>query len=519
MKSDNYFPRIESKQKWAFVVCVLTMLVTHLYMFTNKLPNHDDVNRLLVGDTDEVKIQHGRWAGVFFDRVSGNSVSIPYVMGVISVLAFAGTAVILVSLFRIEKKLSIALLCGLLCTFPVSANIFLYGYIADAYFISMFLAAWGVWLLTQEKILRNVCGIMLLTLSCGCYQAFWCMGMALLFLYYVLQFLNLREAWKKFAVKIAKCLGCAAASLVLYLVINKVVQTVTGYGATDYQGLSAMGQFGGIRGFIKVFVYAYYEFVQFFYLKGNFTGSHWLIAVNIFLTVVTILLMIRRMKENKRPIGYWIVFLLLLGLIPLAFNLISVVSMNQTHVLMQYTFLMPYIMCLLLLDKSRGGRRMISVVSYVLLFIIAYNGFLTDNTIYFRQQLNYEATYSYTVRLLSRIEAMEGYDPSIPVAFINENPQYYDHVTIMSENYPEEMEYFSFLEDMAGTEPHTFVKRANDISDFCKYYHGYDLQLEDAEKLSDLAATKEFQDMPTYPDAGGMRYIDNVLVIKLADAK
>ena len=91
MRSDTYFPKIEWKQKWTFAVCILTVLITHLYMFTNKLPNHDDVNRLIAGDTDEVKIQHGRWAGVIFDRVSGSSVSIPYVMGIISVLAFAGT--------------------------------------------------------------------------------------------------------------------------------------------------------------------------------------------------------------------------------------------------------------------------------------------------------------------------------------------------------------------------------------------------------------------------------------------
>ncbi|MDE6386447.1 MAG: glucosyltransferase domain-containing protein [Lachnospiraceae bacterium] len=529
MKSDIFFPRIELKQKWAFAACVLTMLLTHLYMFTNKLPNHDDVNRLLVGDTDEVKIQHGRWAGVIFDRISGSSVSIPYVMGVISMLAFAGTAVVLVSLFRVEHKLSIALLCGLLCTFPVSANIFLYGYIADAYFISMFLAAWGVWLLTQERILLNVCGMVLLTLSCGCYQAFWCMGIALLFLYYFIGLLGVKDGWKVYAVRVAKCLGWTAASLILYLIVNKIVQTATGYGATDYQGLSAMGQFGGVRDFIKIVVYAYYEFVQFFYLKGGFTGSHLLIAVNAILTMFVIFMVIRRAKEHKRSVWYWVVLVLFAGLIPMAFNLISVVSMNQTHVLMQYTFLMPYIMCLVLADekmKTRKlregsviGNKMIQSVAYALLFFVAYTGFLTDNAIYFRQQLNYEATYSYTIRLLSRIETMDGYEPSIPVAFINENPQYNDHITILAENYPEDMEYFGFLDGMAGTEPHTFIKRANDIADFCKYYHGYDLKLYEMTKLSELAETKEFREMPTYPQDGGMRYIDGVLVIKLADAE
>lgn len=37
--------------------------------------------------------------------------------------------------------------------------------------------------------------------------------------------------------------------------------------------------------------------------------------------------------------------------------------------------------------------------------------------------------------------------------------------------------------------------------------------------LSELAETKEFQEMPTYPQDGGMRYIDGALVIKVPDAK
>lgn len=519
MKLDNFFPKSELKQKWAFIACIITMLITHLYMFTNKIVNHDDANRLLVGDTDEIKIQHGRWAGVIFDHISGSSVSIPYVMGIISILAFAGTAVVLVSLFKIEKKMSIVLFCGLLCTFPVSANIFLYSYIADVYYISMFMAAWGVWLLVKDDLAANILGVLLLTLSCGCYQAFWCLGMAFLFLYFLLDFLKLKDEWKVFGIKVAKCLGFAIASLVLYLVINKIVQNVSGYGATDYQGLAAMGQFDGILGFIKVFVYAYYEFVQFFYLKGSFTGSNILVGFNLVLTIVVIYLMLHKSKKDKHPVWYWIVWVFFIGLIPLASNLVSVVSMNQTHILMQYAFILPYVMCLILLDKYFEEKSIIKAISYVLLAVIVYNGYLTDNEIYFRQQLNYEATYSYTIRLLSRIETMEGYEPSDQVALINENPQKNDRIQIMLENYPEEMEYFSYLDDMVGTEPHTFVKRANDISDFCKYYHGYDLQLVEMERLAELAETEEFKEMATYPQEGSMQYIDGILVIKLASAE
>lgn len=81
-KLKEFFPTIKIQQKIAFITTLFAMLLTHLYMFTNEIVNHDDVNRLLVGDTDAAKIQHGRWAAVIFDRVSGSTVGIPYIIGI-----------------------------------------------------------------------------------------------------------------------------------------------------------------------------------------------------------------------------------------------------------------------------------------------------------------------------------------------------------------------------------------------------------------------------------------------------
>ena len=131
IKRDAIFPNIGVQQKLAFIVTIIGMLTTHFYMFLNKIINHDDVNRLLVGDTDAAKIQHGRWAGVIFDHVSGSSVSIPYIIGMISTLSVAAACVVLISLLDVRKRISIVLICLLICTFPVSANIFLYNYIAN----------------------------------------------------------------------------------------------------------------------------------------------------------------------------------------------------------------------------------------------------------------------------------------------------------------------------------------------------------------------------------------------------
>ncbi|MBQ3601725.1 MAG: glucosyltransferase domain-containing protein [Lachnospiraceae bacterium] len=516
------FPEIKSQQRVAFFTAIIAMIVAHFYVFTNKIVNHDDVNRLLIGDTHEAKIQHGRWAAVLFDYVSGSSASIPYVIGMISLVAFAGTCVVVSALFRVQKKIITILLCVILCTFPVLANIFLYNYIADVYFISLFLAAWGVWLLVGECRVQKMLGIVCLTLSCGCYQAFWCFGIGLLFVYLLLKFLEEDKELKTYLLEVCGTLILLAVSLVLYLLINIIVQRGSGYGATGYQGISNMGNFGSLKRLIYVTIVSYYEFVKFFYLKGGFTDSILMIVANLCLTASCVWMLVRYPIKKRK--GNWFILAGLICCIPLASNLISVVSQNETHVLMKYAFTIPYLLCLVLVEKTNlqtekrnsGYWKLLSFLIVLMIGGVAYKGYILGNEIYFRQQLNYEATYSYTLRMLQRIEETEGYSPDMPVAIVNENPGYNDHITIMQENYPDEMAHFDYLNGMIGTEPHSFVKRINDIADMCKHYHGYDLQIVDNAILKDLIQTEEFAQMPVYPAKGSLKIIDNVLMIKIS---
>lgn len=523
-----FFPQANKPNQTAFFTTVICMLITHLYMFTNLIVNHDDVNRLFIGDTDEVKIQHGRWAGVLLDRISGSSVGIPYIMGMISLAAFALTAVLLIDIFKLQNRGLIILCCALLVTFPVSTNIFFYSYIADAYFISMFLAIWGTWMLLQGTKLQMGMGILMLVLCCGTYQAFWCLAMGVLFLYYWLEYLGWEDRGKVLGYRITGSLLGAGASLVLYLIVNRAVQSFTGYGATAYEGLDSMGQFGGTAGLLKVIVGAYYEFFRFFYRKGFFVFSDILVVCNVLLTLLVIFLLICQGSRRKHTPLFWVGFVLAIGSMPFAFNLVSVVSRNAAHELMQYVFILPYLLCLVLVDRltvedgqvfAAKYRKGITAVAGILLILVSYKGYVIDNELYFRQQLYYEQAYSYTLRLLMRVEAMPDYNPSVQIALINETPQGGDHITILMENYPEDMLQLEYLNEMAGTEPYNLVKRGNDVVDFCKYFHGFDLQLADYNLMDHLAESETFTKMPTYPQEGSMQYIEGVLVIKLPDAK
>ena len=118
-----------------------------------------------------------------------------------------------------------------------------------------------------------------------------------------------------------------------------------------------------------------------------------------------------------------------------------------------------------------------------------------------------------------RIDAVPDFDPSVPIALINETPQGGDRITILMESYPEDILRLEYLNEMVGTEPYNLVKKINDVVDFCKYFHGYELQAVDVELLPTLKESEIFAEMPTYPQEGSIQYIEGVLVIKLPDVK
>ena len=162
--------KVSQKQKIAFIGTFVVALLVHLYKFTNTMPNHDSLCNYY---SDQNIVGSGRWAlsvacgfSSYFD--------LPWVNGLMSCFFLAMTAVVLVSLFKMENPVLIVLTGGLLAASPSTTETFFFLFTADGYMISMFLAALAVyWSRMEEKrvsrwILSSVC----ICLSCGIYQAY-----------------------------------------------------------------------------------------------------------------------------------------------------------------------------------------------------------------------------------------------------------------------------------------------------------------------------------------------------------
>ena len=122
----DVYLRISSRFKIAFLSAVLFGLIAHMYMFTNKLPNFDDlVNFNTFGTT----FRNGRW----FLWIVGAAAyhlefvfSLPWMNGLLTLTQLAASAGLIADLLHLKGKLANMLLGAALVVFPSWTTTFFY---------------------------------------------------------------------------------------------------------------------------------------------------------------------------------------------------------------------------------------------------------------------------------------------------------------------------------------------------------------------------------------------------------
>ena len=119
--------RIPRPVKSAFFSAVIIGLMTHLYQFTNKLYNYDELINTPNGYGTGA--ESGRWflkiIGDFTGAQFGNY-SLPLVNGMISVLFLAVSAALITGMFRVQSTFLAAAVGGFFISFPAVTSTFLF---------------------------------------------------------------------------------------------------------------------------------------------------------------------------------------------------------------------------------------------------------------------------------------------------------------------------------------------------------------------------------------------------------
>lgn len=510
LHSEKCFQRLISlvyKYRYVILGTLFIGVLAHMFMFTNKLPNHDDVHSLFsVGTT----MASGRW-GLRILALFLPGISMSWLYGILSLILFAASSCLIVRTFDIKSPFFQFLLGGVVVSFPTQTATFGYMFTAFAYAIAFFLAVlvvyfvragWKLWLPAAVSMV----------LSLSIYQGYLSVTVSMLILCLICRLLKYNECVSKLWLNGLLYIAFLVGSLGVYWLITKGLWHVSG---------SKMGQYAdtalvfSLRSVIEGIPKAYSFFGKILFerygglIPTNFVRILHLVLFGFCLLETAVVAV--RFKSWKRSM----LLLFLLAVLPLGIHCMFLfIAEKAIHTLVMYSFIAFYLLTAIFMEhgrnlqincpKARVLHGLAIDCSAVILAIIMLCNVNLANEAYMQLHLRYETSYSVTTTMLAQLQNTPGYTKDSKVAILGkyDEPGY-------------QISQFRELGGMMGAEginPNSYSYK-----DFIAYYMGADINWATAEECERIQQTEAYKQMEIYPDYGSIQQIENVFVIKFSN--
>lgn len=493
--------------KACFWAAVTVGLLAHVYKITNWIPNWDS---LVFRYDAQNMLGIGRW---FLPVAAAPSsfYDLPWVTGLLAIVFHAFGAVCVCHLFGVKKKATAVMIGAVIVSFPTVTSVMLYNYVADAYALSFLLACLAAVWMTRPKpnfVLAVVC----ITLSVAIYQAYITVTIMLLLCYLIIEAMRPETRPQAIWLQSAKFLATGVVGMALYYGVLVALLAVTKTTLLEYQGLSNAVSLSGLD--IPGSLYTIKEsFVNYFFdFSAGFTVFH---ALNIVLSVLTIVLYLMELIRKKPPVFNVVLIGVCTVLLPLAASVLAFVNSTvDYHNLMKMGFFVFYIFLILQYEKrDENAQTYRAVKAWTILAVTALlvcNQIVIANVSYHKLNMAYEKSYGILIRVADRIEQTEGAescDKLLVVGHLADGDAYSARLPM----------------DMTGTTD-GLILRADDeavgqsvlcsaLNDYC----GTAYTFVAGEQKAALLETDEVKNLESWPAKQSICIMGDVIVVKLGD--
>lgn len=499
-----YRKKIKPSWKLSFFSAVAIGLLTHIYKFTNMLPNNDSMDYVYSALN---VVSSGRWFLSAACALSG-FFDLPWITGMISLLWIGVTAAIVTDIFRISRPVPIVLCSGILVTFPAITVTFFYQFTADGYMLAMVLAAMCVRLsiMDNNKLLHLALASVCLCLSCGIYQAYVSFAMLLAVAYFLNELFENRRSDREYAFWIGKQALIYIAGLGIYFIVWKLMMVIQGTEATNYQGMNALGSADIVTAISKSV-----RTVGSFFFGWNPLEHGWTVymVLNTLFLILTTLVVIKSVVTSKifrKPV-YLILMLACLVLTPF-FACVWFFTSSKVfyHMIMLQSLAALYIFVLVQADKVLNLRW--KNIAGILFAVIIFKFAIQANICYFVMDKCYETSYAMGTEMLTRIHMLD--DGSVEkIAIVGDRETNY--AAIKPEEFCEIWIYSTQLKpDLLITQERTYA--------FLKGFIGTDYEVVDDATLFSYLWDERVQEMGRWPASDSVQLMDGIIVLRLPDS-
>ena len=503
----------ERLKNYLFIWCV--GFVTHLYIFTNKFYNEDDMNNLT---SKAIQTNLGRW---FEDALAWifPTYSISMINGPLAIFLLVIAAILICRIFEI-KSAQIEILIGcIFVTFPVLACNFTWMSGAHRYAVAILLSVmFDYFLLAKNFKGHSVIAIACLVLSLGTYQIYLCLAMGILWIWvicYTLKQYSKREvSVKEILKKIIGLFICAVISVGIYGIITKIILNIVEMELASYQNIDKIFDINLLTYFLGI-LKSYYRTLMFLFGGLYGTPSFYIVLVHILILGIVLYGIWKIRKENvgKGKIGWKLLLVCELVVLPVFIESIEVMAATaQTrHMIMRFGsvlwYIIPVIFLSRLVDSSKFPmKRWSALLSGAMVLVICVNIYIC-NLAYFRCSMTTQNLEALLNRVASAIEQTEGYVP-------NETKVWIDSDSGMP-LYTSNQEEFGTVSNMIGiSDQYRFfeLRRLKTIMENFLYFQSEDPTEKEIEMIKE---SKEYAKMNAYPLENSIEWINDVLVVKM----
>ncbi len=508
----------DTEQKTRLKKCLLYTLIfwlaAHGYRFLNNLYTGDTLNNVFQDD-----ILWQRSLGRFLQPITmifRGVITAPWLLFVIAVVEFGAAVFFLTLILDIKDSVTIFIICGVLsCNLALTCTNAAYTPWVDIYGIAFLLATLGVYLISQDKILGYILGILSLVGCMGFYQAYVDVAIGLVGIIIILE-LSAKKLDKKIIIKDIKMLGSVLLSGIIYAVAYKLVLKIHHVEeAVSYNSLSGVGDYEGVS-IGELIIGVYKAFFDYLFHQGTFVSTYLLgkrvsnvwdivIIASVIVSFAFVIIGLFILgKKNKVPVWQMLIQAVGLVILPLALNFVYILSKGMEHELMIYSFYLVYVFYIVVFLKNEVGiesTKWIKYLAFVPLVIIVWNNIVFSNQVYFKLDMEDRAALSISTRMINDIENMDGYEPGVtPVGVVG------------SLNYSNNYLPVIYLTDVyVHGNYNTPFNYGSSIPIYWQVYLNSNVNLVQPDVNMDIV-----DKMPNYPEEGSIQYVDDVLIIKLS---
>ena len=491
---------------FAFWSAFVLGFITHIYVFTNRFMNEDDVAIRYVG----ANVASGRWFNGIIRYVTFE-LTPPAAIGFLQILFIALSAFLVVKAFNVSGRVSAFLIGGLMVTFPSIAHTNGYLYEAGGYYFASLLAVAAFYLTKKYKFGFVLAGFMIM-LSMSIYQSK--IGVTLPLFLISLIFTLLADDFdiKRFLNDCVKFVTATLLGGALYFISVRLSTQLNNTTLNAYRGISEMYRINVLN--LPILIEkTYHDYIRFF-LTEEYLPSSYLVKVNIVAAIVASLLIlgiILRQKIHRQPVRLSLL-LACLALMPFAANFAAFFTPSRSSILMVYGFVMTFVFCVMLSAKIK--QSIVSASMAISILVIIVNYMMLSNVFYLQLDMYYQRTFSLTTRLLSRIEPLLPLSESRTIAMIGNmrfNPEY-PRGTHFPFQYGEPSNP-GLWGQFIGYNSEQTNKLVSNLSN----RHGvHNLRIANPDKMREVRHSALAMDMPIFPLEGSVALIDDIIVVKLA---